>query len=445
MYEYQQQKHPLQTFQFWFVILICVCGVAAWQSGMLADRNVEPSVTRQVVNVPDEAMPPIPGTDKDRSPSTKSNDQIAENDQIAATVEQPETETQAVDLTIPEAPMQTEERDSSETTQHRLDDNQSTGDLESDAPKVITLSFNQVVEADSSESGIQQVAAVTTATTPEEHDFSLPESESVEETADHLSENGNVEASHIDEVHELRPAQPRLKAVPLDLESIDTMVAEGREVEALRQLSIWYWKEPASRSQFSDRLTVLSRRVYFHKQPHYIEPYEVVFGDSLETIAKQYQVPWEYLSRINQTPPDRIRAGQKLKVNQGPFDVVVDLSDYELTVHSQGYFVVRMPVGIGRDGLTPVGRFRVTEKVAEPTYQGQHRTTASSHPTSSDGKFWIAFNDEDASLNGIGFHGTIDPESIGRAESNGSIRLHNQHIQDLFHLVTVGSEVVVCH
>ncbi|MEW4487543.1 L,D-transpeptidase family protein [Thalassoglobus sp. JC818] len=437
MYEYQQQKHPLQTFQFWFLILICVCGVAAWQSGMLTDRTEEAAVARQVINIPDEPMPPIPGSKIDRAPASNSNIRVA------AAPEQAERETQAVDLSVPEAPAQTEEQGSSAPTRHQLDENQSTTDLRSEAPEVVTLSFDQVVEDDSNESGIQQVAAVVTASLTEGHRATFLQQHQVAESPDRIRENGIEEASEVEEVHELQPAQPQLKAVPLDLESIDIMVAEGREVEALRQLSIWYWKEPSSRPQISDRLTVLSRRVYFHKQPHYIEPYEVTFGDSLEAIARQYQVPPEYLSRINQISPDRIRAGQKLKVNQGPFEVVVDLSDYELTVHAQGYFVVRMPVGIGRDGLTPTGSYRVTDKVVEPVYQGQNRSASSNVSSSSDGKFWIAFNDEQDSLNGIGFHGTINHESIGKAESNGSIRVHDQHIQDLFNLLTVGSKVVV--
>ena len=40
-------------------------------------------------------------------------------------------------------------------------------------------------------------------------------------------------------------------------------------------------------------------------------------------------------------------------------------------------------------------------------------------------------------------HGTIVPNSIGRAVSNGCIRMHNAHSVDLFERVAIGTEVYV--
>ncbi len=60
--------------------------------------------------------------------------------------------------------------------------------------------------------------------------------------------------------------------------------------------------------------------------------------------------------------------GQKLKVIKGPFAAVVDLSDMELTIHSHGHFVALFPVGIGKDIASPVGNFKVADKLRDPTY-----------------------------------------------------------------------------
>ena len=44
---------------------------------------------------------------------------------------------------------------------------------------------------------------------------------------------------------------------------------------------------------------------------------------------------------------------------------------------------------------------------------------------------------------GFGIHGTIDPESIGRAESAGCVRMNKDDVEELFDLVPQGSEVVI--
>ena len=40
-------------------------------------------------------------------------------------------------------------------------------------------------------------------------------------------------------------------------------------------------------------------------------------------------------------------------------------------------------------------------------------------------------------------HGTNQPRSIGRAVSNGCIRMLNAHVKDLYRRVPVGADVVV--
>jgi lipoprotein-anchoring transpeptidase ErfK/SrfK len=42
-----------------------------------------------------------------------------------------------------------------------------------------------------------------------------------------------------------------------------------------------------------------------------------------------------------------------------------------------------------------------------------------------------------------GIHGTIDPNSIGKAESRGCIRLRNQDVEEVYDMLAVGSEVTI--
>ncbi|MCA9081970.1 MAG: LysM peptidoglycan-binding domain-containing protein, partial [Planctomycetaceae bacterium] len=114
---------------------------------------------------------------------------------------------------------------------------------------------------------------------------------------------------------------------------------QGDVIAAHRQFSTVYWQHPVLRSQFAQEIDASARRIYFEKREHFIPAYEIQLGDHLAGIARKYQVSWEYLSRLNQVEPEKIQAGRKLKVLQGPFSLVVELSRFEATVHAYGYVV----------------------------------------------------------------------------------------------------------
>ena len=149
-------------------------------------------------------------------------------------------------------------------------------------------------------------------------------------------------------------------------------------------------------------------------------------------------MPWQYLVKLNRVDPQRIRPGQKLKVIKGPFSAVVDLSDFEITIHSHGYFVCTYPVGIGKDGSSPIGKFTVLNKVVNPQYTDPSgQVIDSDDPSNPLGERWIDLGDS------YGIHGTIEPDSIGQAESRGCIRMRNTDVNDTFDLLGTGSEVII--
>lgn len=385
MFEYQPKRHPLQTFQFWFAILLCTGSVIAWRTGLLrVERSANPE--RHFV---EEEMPPPP------------TDEIApESVPLVSDV---------VTLAPPQGP--------EPPLAHHAEQASATFESSQHASLPMTPRKHDVTTRTPGESVIQPLAGEQPTTQP-------------------------VEVDARSASHDVWEAAPELGDT-LDLTEIDRLIERGDDVAALKLLSTHYWQQPEQRDRLRDRLHKLSRRVYFLPHPHYTAPYEVQFGDRLEIIAKQYDVPWQYLAKVNRVTPEKIRAGQKLKVNRGPFSVVVDLSHFELTVHAHGYFVARMPVGIGKDESTPIGTFRVTDKVTDPIYYGPDGVIQNDDPTNPLGEYWIAISDEQDTLQGYGIHGTIDPTTIGKAESKGCVRLHDQDIADLYDLLTIGSEVVI--
>ncbi len=242
-----------------------------------------------------------------------------------------------------------------------------------------------------------------------------------------------------------RPGRPTVKASPaasnsgikqLDLTEVRRLIEDGQDAEAYHKLSEAYFQFPSQRPQFQKPLDDVSQRIYFSSQTQIQPPYEIQSGDQLRKIANKYQLSWQYLSRLNQVDARKIRPGKLLKVFQGPFEAKVDLSDYELTIMLNGMYVKRYQVGIGKTNSTPIGEFTVREKLENPTYYGPNGMVLEpDDPQNPLGERWIDIG------NSFGIHGTIEPDSIGKSESAGCIRMRNEEVAEVYDLLIVGSQV----
>jgi len=181
--------------------------------------------------------------------------------------------------------------------------------------------------------------------------------------------------------------------------------------------------------------------------------YEVQRGDLLHNIAKKYKVPYEILMQINGiSRPELLRAGQDIKVINGPFNAVVYKNGFVMDLYLQNKYVKTYRVGLGRQEYeTPNGRWRVEArgKLIKPTWTDPDtgRTYVGDDPDYPLGSRWIALEGLDGEAKGrTGFaiHGTKDPDSIGTRSSRGCIRLFNGHAIEVYNLLYGGiSEVLV--
>lgn len=101
------------------------------------------------------------------------------------------------------------------------------------------------------------------------------------------------------------------------------------------------------------------------------------------------------------------------------------------------------PVAVGKPGWeTPTGRFEVMQMLEHPGWTNP--LTGEKVPPGPDnplGERWIAFWTD--GTNSIGFHGTPNRESVGRAASHGCVRMLNEHIQEMYEIVQMGTPVTV--
>jgi len=240
----------------------------------------------------------------------------------------------------------------------------------------------------------------------------------------------------------VRTSQNHDKVIPAELaerlHAVEAWLEQDQILDAHAELSDIYWKHREHRPLIQERIDETAAIIFSSMDRQFSEPHFVEYGETLESIAKQYDVPWEYLSRLNRVVPQKLQAGQQLKVVRGPFGAVVDLSEYCLTVHAHGWYVNRYMVGIGRDQKTPVGRFTVEEKLENPTwYNPDGGVVEADDPENPLGEFWIGLG------NHIGIHGTNDPSTIGRAASRGCVHLGESEIAEVFSLLSPGSVVMI--
>lgn len=136
-----------------------------------------------------------------------------------------------------------------------------------------------------------------------------------------------------------------------------------------------------------------------------------------------------------------LREDDVLRIPLDPVRTVIDLSARWLFYLHGNEVVIAWPIAIGRVGQeTTPGRYTVGEKTPEPTWFPTGLDPVPyGDPENPLGTRWIALEGS----NGLGIHGTWEPETIGSMASDGCIRLHNDKVEQLFEIIPRGSEVVV--
>lgn len=222
------------------------------------------------------------------------------------------------------------------------------------------------------------------------------------------------------------------------LHSIDQLIQEKATLKAHAMLSELYWNSPEIRPMIQARIDETAAEIYINPKRHFAEPYIVDFGETLDQIAEKHNVPWTYLGRLNSVTPETLQAGRTLKVLKGPFGAVVDVSKFELTIHAHGWYVRRYRIGTGHAGSTPIGNFTVKNKIKNPQwYNPDGGIVDADDPSNPLGEYWLGLGDH------IGIHGTIDPASIGQAQSRGCIHMTDADISEVFNLLSTGSPVKI--
>jgi len=125
--------------------------------------------------------------------------------------------------------------------------------------------------------------------------------------------------------------------------------------------------------------------------------------------------------------PAGLDAAAPRELLAAPLGIRVDKDSHRLAVVSGDVILRVYPVGLG-GGRTPEGGFAVSKKVRNPRgpREGEYGTRGM---VLSDSAYAI--------------HGTDKPESIGRDDSQGCIRMREEDLEELFDLIPTGTAVYI--
>ncbi|MDD5225970.1 MAG: L,D-transpeptidase family protein [Candidatus Omnitrophica bacterium] len=166
--------------------------------------------------------------------------------------------------------------------------------------------------------------------------------------------------------------------------------------------------------------------------------YTVKPGDSLYVLARKNHTTVDFIKKLNGLKSDNIYPRMKLKIHTAPFSIQVDKSKNILVLYSNGEAVKKYSVATGKKNCTPVGEFKITDKLVHPTWFKTGAILPPGSPENALGTRWMGF-DKPA----YGIHGTIEPKSIGTQASEGCIRMLNEDVEELYSLVPVGTKVTI--
>lgn len=216
---------------------------------------------------------------------------------------------------------------------------------------------------------------------------------------------------------------------------------EGKLEEARRKYRYFLDNFPQSPliPEVKERLGKLNMKLIFSPIPmeESIE-YTVKPGDSLLSIATQYNTTVSLIKKSNGLTSEVIHPGKILKILPGHFSIKIIRSRNILTLYYKGDFVKEYLVATGDYKATPLGEFTIVNKLRNPTWYRAGAIVPPDSPENILGTRWLGL-----SKKGYGIHGTDDPSSMGKYVTQGCIRMLNEDVEELYMLATVGTKVVI--
>jgi lipoprotein-anchoring transpeptidase ErfK/SrfK len=166
--------------------------------------------------------------------------------------------------------------------------------------------------------------------------------------------------------------------------------------------------------------------------------YNIQRGDTLSKIARRFGTTVDLIVRANGLTSTNIMAGHPLKVQKARMSILVDKSQNTLTLKTDNRIIKTYRVSTGANNSTPVGTFKITDKLKDPVWYTTGAVVPPGSPKNILGTRWLGISKES-----YGIHGTTDPGAIGKSVTSGCVRMTNPEAEELYVIVPEGMEVVI--
>jgi LysM repeat protein len=218
-------------------------------------------------------------------------------------------------------------------------------------------------------------------------------------------------------------------------------------VAAHEMLSRWYENPsltPAETQQVELLLSQLAGTVVYSTEHRLEPPYTVHAGDTLQTIAQQYSVPWQLLAKINGIPAaNMVQPGQQLKVVHGPFSALVELDKNQLTLMLDGRYAGRFPITVDRTITVNEGQWVLEQKLVQPLTQDSTVVSASYTPSAVEHVLVLRSESPTAAGATISMTGGKPSPSGPAAVAPAAIQLSPKDVEEVADILSVGSPVTI--
>jgi LysM repeat protein len=217
--------------------------------------------------------------------------------------------------------------------------------------------------------------------------------------------------------------------------------------QAHQLLSKWHNNDTLSPTDTQKVETLLSQLAgtVIYSTEHQLEPARVVKpGETLETIAREYNVPSQLLAKINGVQqPAQLRPGQELKVMRGPFSAVVDLSRNEVALSLADRYAGRFRVAVPQGTTINDGQWVVDHKLAGPANTANPSISATAPTPPADRTIILRSASAPTAAGAPTLVITSDASTTRVAANVPSLRVSPQDAEELSDILSVGSRVVV--
>ena len=161
----------------------------------------------------------------------------------------------------------------------------------------------------------------------------------------------------------------------------------------------------------------------------------------LNTVAFA-QEPNNEVEKVEKVTKINAKASNNLTTNNSNRWILINIPARSLRLYDKDKCVAMYPVGIGTvNTKTPVGYFKVVEKVVNPTWTDPDdlKVVIPSGENNPLGYRWLGIGGN------YGVHGTNHPESVGHYVSNGCVRMVEADVEKVFDKVEVGTPVQIIY